>query len=210
MSSGSKTNKAILAQQQQAQQQQQQVFDQLQKKSPEQEKWEKDSAAWDEFIKGKNYAKPPDSSILNFDLLNPARINEQRQRMSNLTGIGAAAMGGDDSTALQLSRERNANLAAEDAGASYENAIKSQDAYFKGNALPYAQMEMGKLSGLLNNATGREQFLTNAYIQTRPTSYLPMLLGGALSAGSSLLGAPGLFGGLFNGGGAGGQAPARR
>jgi hypothetical protein len=199
---GGRTNRQMLEQQRQAQQQQQQVFNRMMERTPEQQRWDRESSEWSRWLEGKDYSQAPTGTTLNFDLWNPSRINEQRQRMADLDGVGAAALGGDNSVALQLARERNANAAATDAGAAYESAVKQTDAYYKGNALPYAQFEMSRLNSLLGNATNREQYYNNAYIQTRPQSLFPSLLGGALSAGMSMLmPGSGLLAGLGGGGG---------
>lgn len=207
---GGKTNRMMLEEQKAARQERQQIFNQMQEKTPGQIRFETGASNFSKWLDGKDYSTAPTETTLNFDLLNPARVNEQRQRLADLDGVGAANMGGGgdgggDSVALQMVRERNANAAAEDAGAAYESAVKQTDAYYKGNDLSYAQFEISKLNSLLGNSSNREQHYNNAFIQTRPQSIVPMLLGGALSAGMNMLlpGSGALMGGL----GAAGRGP---
>lgn len=205
---GGKINAQMAQQQAQAQANQNRIFEQMLKKSPEQERWDAKSASWDKWVGEKNYASAPKGDILDFDLWNPANVQKQRERMGNLEGVGAAGLGGggDKSIALGLSKERNANAAAEDAGASYEQAIKGRNAYYEGNALPYAQLEMNKLGNLLGDSSNNAQFYSQQNIATRRQSLLPSILGGVLSAGGAIMGAsmgmPGLgsMGSLFGGG----------
>jgi hypothetical protein len=192
--------------QQNAQQQyqlQREMFEETRKETPEQKRFREGAAKWDTFMKSKNYGAPPDSSILNFDLYNPARIQRQAEQMRNVTGIGAAAMGGtgDQSIALQQTREHNANNAAQMAGAAYEQAVKSEDAYYKGQGLSWAGLDINKNLGLLGNATSSGQFFFDQQRQTLPPSFMQTwgpLIGGALGAAGSILG-PGFgAGGFFN------------
>lgn len=188
--------------QQQAQQQyqlQREMFDLLRKPTPEQERFRRQADEWERFIKSRNYGTPPPDSVLNFDLFTPAKIAETRSRLENIQGVGATALSGsgDQSIALQQARERNINEMAQNQAQSYEDALKQQDAYFKGQALPYAQLDINKNMGLLSNATGSNQFFTQMQAQTLPPSFWqsfgPMLIGGAFQAGSALLSNPGLF-----------------
>lgn len=203
MGKKSKVNQTLERDRIAAQQQQNQIFQQLSQPTPEQARWREQSANWDNFIKSKNYANAPQDSILNFDLYAPSYKAQQRERLSNLTGVGASSLAGqgDNSIAIQQSKERNANQSAEDAGASYENAIKQSDAYFKNSALPYASLDINKNLGLLSNATNREMEYTNQWVATRPRSWLPQILGGVLQAGAAVFGggAGAGFSGLFSG-----------
>lgn len=178
---------------------QQQMFEHTKKDTPEMERFRTGAANWQKFIEGKDYSKPPAGELLNFDLYNPARVSQLRERMGNLTGIGAAAMSGtgDQSIAIQQSRDRNANAMAQDAANSYENAIKQTDSYYKGQGMGWSQQDTGRNLSLLQSATGSAQFFLNEQRQTLPPSFWQVfspIMGGALSAGSALLGNPGLFG----------------
>lgn len=192
---GGKINSQIQQQQLQAQQQQNQIFNKMLEETPEQKQWRDDSGKWREWLNRKDYSSAPEGSILNFNLWNPANVQKQAQRMADLEGIGALGLGGkgDSSIALGLAKERNANQAAELAGAEYENAVMGRNAYFEGNALPYMTAETNKLGNLLGDASNRSQYYTNANIQTQRRSLFPSLFGSALGAGSSILGNPGLF-----------------
>jgi len=192
-SGGNKIHRQMQQQQQQSLAQQNQIFNQMMQPSDEQKQWRADQADWRKFIEGGDYSKAPKSSILNFDLWNPAHVQNQREKMANLEGVGAAGLGGDTgdrSLALQFAKERNANAAAQDAGAAYEGAVKSRNSYFEGNALPYAQFEANKMMGLLGNASNNAQYYTQQSINTRPQSMFPALFGAALSAGGSILSNP--------------------
>lgn len=192
----SKVNKQLEASKLAAEQERNALFAKSLEPSPEMATFRKQGADWGKFIGSKDYRTPPDGSILNFDLWNPTQHNRNLEKARNITGVGASALGGDNSIALQLSRERGANELAQSQANSYENAIKGQDAYFKGQALPYASLDLSKNLSLLNNATGREQFYTGAYVDTAPKPFnWGALLGGVLGGASSLLGNPGLFGG---------------
>ena len=182
---------------------QREMFDWAKQGTPEQQKFRRDSAAWDTFIRGRNYGAPPPDSILNFDLWSPSQQNSIRERMAGLTGVGAAAMSGtgDQSIAVAQQRERNANLAAQDHANAYENAIKQQDAYYKGQGLAWSGQDLANRQSLLGNATSSAQFFFDQQRQTLPPSFMQTwggLIGSALQAGSTML-APGLgAGGMFN------------
>jgi hypothetical protein len=195
MGGRSRLNRQLEQSRIQEQQRANQLFERSLEPSPEQTRWRNQSAAWDTFLQGKNYSSPPAGTTLGFDLWNPSQTARQRERMTDLEGVGASGLGGDNSIALQLSRERNANQAAEEAGAGYERSIKETDAYFKGQAIPYAGLEANKLANLLGASVQREGMYTQGQIATRPPSLLPMILGGALGGASALLGNPGLFAG---------------
>jgi hypothetical protein len=188
--------------QQQAQQQyqlQREMFDILKKPTPEQERFRRQSDEWEKFIRSKDYGNPPSDSVLNFNLFTPAQIAKMRERMENITGTGATALSGtgDQSIAIAQAKERNINQVAQDQANAYENALLQADAYYKGNALPYAQLDINKNLGLLGNATSSSQFFTQMQGQSIPQSFWqtlgPALIGGAFRAGASLLGNPGLF-----------------
>lgn len=179
-------------------QQRREEFDYLRAGNPEQQRFRQNSDRWGQFIAGKNYGAPPEGEFVGFDLYTPAQIARQQERMGDLTGIGAAAMGGtgDQSVALQLARERNANQAGENAGRAYEGAIKERNAYYEGNALPYAGLDINTHLAMMNNATQNMQFSYDQQRQTLPPSFWQIfapMMGGALSAGGSLLGNPALF-----------------
>jgi hypothetical protein len=209
MGGSNKVNKTLERERLDEQKRSNELFAQAQKPTPEQERWRAQSAAWDTFLSGKDYSKPPPGTTLGFDLWSPAQTQKQRERMLDLEGIGAAGLGGggDKSIALQLTRERNANQAAEDAGASYEGAVKDTDAYFKGQAPTYAGMQINQLQNLLGASMNREGRLTQQWVDTRPRSMLPMILGAGLQGAGMVFGAAGGaggFGNLFGGGGGGG------
>jgi hypothetical protein len=179
---------------------QKQMFSAEQAGTPEQQKFRTDQANWGNFISGKNYGAPPKDEFLNFDLYNPAHIAKQTEQARNLTGIGAAAMGGtgDQSIALQLSREHAANQQGEAAGAAYENAVGQTDAYYKGNQLAYGQLGAQQQENLLGNATNAAQFFFDQQRMTNRPSFMQTyapLFGGLLQAGGALLGNPAVFGG---------------
>lgn len=189
-------SKSLKNQRDTAQQQQNQIFQQMNTPSQEVQDFRRQKGAWDSWISGKNYAKPPSDSILNFDLFMPAHEQKQRERMADLTGIGATqlGMGGDESTALQLARERNINAAAEQSGAAYETAVHAQDQYYKGNALPVAQADLNRQSTLLGNSSQRAMQYGQMYEQSKfQNTWLPMILGGAMQAGAAALGNPALM-----------------
>lgn len=162
--------------------------------TPELSQFRQQKSDWDKFVGGKDFSKTPSNSILNFDLWNPSQQQKMTEKARNITGVGATALGGDNSIALQLSRERNANEMAQNQGNAYENAVKQQDSYFKGQALPYAQFDTSKNLSLLNNSTSVYQNASQGYADTAPKPFnWGALLGGALGAGSALLGNPALF-----------------
>ncbi len=163
--------------------------------SPELTQFRQQQGDWNKFVSGKSYSAPPSNSILNFDLWTPAHQQQMLEKSRDITGVGATALGGNNSIALQLARERNANEMAQNQGAAYENAIKQQDAYFKGQALPYANFDTSKNLSLLNNSTSLYQNASQGYAQTAPKPFdWGAVVGGALGLGSSFLGNPGLFG----------------
>lgn len=177
---------------------QQQQFNLLNTPTPEQQRFRTGAANWQTWISGHNYGKPPADEMLNFDLYNPAHQQQQRERLSNLTGVGASSLAGsgDQSIALQQSKERNSNLAAQDSANAYENAVKQTDAYYKGNALAYSQQDINTHMGLLGNASQGYQYSTDQQRQTLPPSFWTMfapIIGGAVSAGGAALGNPSLF-----------------
>jgi hypothetical protein len=181
---------------------QREMFEHSKKDSPEMARFRIGAANWDKFVAGKDYSKPPSTSLLNFDLMTPARQNNMRQKMANVTGIGAAAMSGsgDQSIALAQTREHNANLAAQEHGAAYENAIKQEDAYYKGQGMGWAQLDSQRNISLLSNATQSAQFMYDQQRQTLPPSFMQTwgpLFGAALGAGASILSGGFAAGGTF-------------
>lgn len=177
---------------------QRQAFNAEQAGTQEQQHYRQGQADWTSFIKGKNYGAPPPGEFLNFNLQTPAMIAKQQERLRNVTGIGAAALGGtgDQSLGLQLSREHAAEEAGQNAGAAYENAVNATDQYYKGNNLAYASLGLQQQGDLLHNATNSAQFFFDQQRQTLPPSFfqtISPLLGGAISAGGALLGNPSLF-----------------
>ena len=198
MAKKSAVNKQMEADAAAARAQQQQQFDQLMKPTPEQDAFRTGMTGFNKWVAGKNYSKAPEGSILNFDLNSPAHAQQQQERMGDLTGIGAAALGGsgDQSIALNLARERNANIAGQNAGQAWEDAIHGQDEYYKSGGLAYANLDTQRNMGALNNATDRELSYNQQYVNTRPRSILPSLFGGILSAGSAALSNPALMAAL--------------
>lgn len=183
---------------------QREMFNRTKEATPEQSRYRVGAENWDKFIKGKNYSAPPSTSLLNFDLMTPARNQKLRENMQNVTGIGAAALGGtgDQSIALAQTREHNANIAAQEAGSSYENAVKQEDAYYKGTSLNWAGLDINKNLGLLGNATSSGQFFFDQQRQTLPPSFMQTfgpLIGAAVGAAGQALsggfGAGGRWGG---------------
>lgn len=188
--------------QQNAQQQyqlQREMFEHTRQETPEQKRFREGAANWQQWIKDKNYGAPPEGELLNFDLYTPAKIAQTRERLDNITGVGAAAMSGtgDQSIALQQSRDRQINAMAQDSANAYENAVKQRSAYYDGNSLAWSQQDLNRSLSLLNNATSSGQFFFDQQRQTLPPSMFSLispLLGGALSAGASMMGAGGMFG----------------
>lgn len=191
-------NRQMAQNAQQQYQLQREMFEHSRQETPEQRRFREGAANWDTFIRGRNYGAPPAGELLNFDLYTPSRVADMRNRLNNITGVGAAAMGGtgDQSIALQQSRERNVNQMAQEQANAYENAIKQTDAYYKGNSLAWSQHDVAKNMGLLQNATSSGQFFFDQQRQTLPPSFMQQfapILGGVLSAGSALLGNPAMF-----------------
>lgn len=171
---------------------QREMFEHTRKETPEQERFRVGAANWDTFIKSRNYGAPPETSLLNFDLMSPARVQKLREGMLNLEGVGAAAMDGDGdkSIAIQQTREHMANQAALEAGNAYENAVKQEDAYYKGSQFQWAGLDINKNLNLLQNATSSGQFFFDQQRQTLPPSFMQTwgpLFGAALGAGASIL-----------------------
>jgi hypothetical protein len=190
----SKANKMYEQQMASAEKERNSLFAKSLEPTPELAQFRQQQGDWNKFIGGKDYSQAPNNSILNFDLWNPAQQQKITEKARNITGIGATALGGDNSIALQLARERNANELAQNQGNSYESAIKQQDAYFKGNALPYAQFDTSKNLSLLNNSTSLYQNASQGYADTAPKPFQwSSLLGGLIGAGSALLGNPALL-----------------
>jgi hypothetical protein len=193
-------NQQMASNAQQQLQLQREMFDHTRQETPEQKRFREGAANWDTWIKNKNYGAPPTGELLNFDLYNPSRVNELRGRMDNITGVGAAALSGsgDQSIALQQSRDRASNQMAMDAGNAYENAVKQTDSYYKSNGLAWSAQDTNKNLSLLNNTTGSAQFFFGQQARTLPPSFFQVfspIMGGALSAGGALLGNTSLFGG---------------
>jgi hypothetical protein len=190
----SQVNKNEEAQAAAARAQEQQAFTQLMAPTPEQTAFRTGMTNFNNWIGAKDYSKAPEGSILNFDLMSPAHAQQQQERMGNLTGIGATALGGsgDQSTALQLAKEHNANVAGQNAGQAWEDAIHNQDQYYKSGGLAYAGLDTQRTADALNNASSREMGYNDQYVQTRPRSILPSIFGGRLGAGSAFLSNPAL------------------
>jgi hypothetical protein len=167
--------------------------------TPEQQGFRKEKAEFDAWLAKKDFGSSPPNGILNFDLYTPSRVADMRSRLADVTGIGAASLGGtgDQSIALQQSRDRNVNQMAMDQANAYENAVKQQDAFYKGNTFQWGQLAQQNSQNLLGNASSMTQFFTEQQKQTLPKSFWatfgPALMGGALSAGGALLGNPNLF-----------------
>lgn len=193
-------NRMMAQNAQQQLQLQRDMFEHAREGTPGEQRFERDAAAWNEWIGGRNYGAPPPNSILNFDLYTPSKQAEMRNKIANISGIGAAAMGGtgDQSIAVAQSRDRMANEMAQMQGAAYENAVKQQDAYYKGAQFQWSGLGAQTNMGLLNNTSNMSQFFLDQQRQTLPPSFWQVfspIVGGAVSAAGSLLGNPGLFGG---------------
>lgn len=157
---------------------------------------------WSSWLSGHDYSKAPEGSILNYDLYSPAKQNQLESQYSNLNGVGGSALAqGGNATAIQMSRDHQAANRAERQAAGYENAVTAEDNYYKGNTLPLAQLEQSRVSNALGASSNREQFYTNAFVQTAPQPILPQLLGAAIGGASSILtgGMSGIFGGIAKG-----------
>jgi hypothetical protein len=197
-------NKQMAQNAQQQYQLQREMFEETKKESPEQARFRIGAANWDKFIKGKNYGAPPETSMLNFDLMTPARVNKMRGTLAGLEGVGAAGMngGGDNSIAIQQTREHLANQAAIEAGAAYETGVKQEDAYYKGQNFQWAGFDANKNLSLLGNATSSGQFFFDQQRQTLPPSFMQTwgpLFGAALGAAGSALSGGFAAGGTFAG-----------
>ncbi len=168
------------------------ILQQANQPSAAEQRFNRQADEWDAWIQGGDYRTPPPDSALNFNLFTPAQEQRQREKYADLTGIGAAQMGshGTKNQAAGLAREKFINQSAQENANNYEQAIKGQDAYFKGQAIPYAQLQQGRNMGLLNNVSGMEQFYTQQRVNTRRPGLFGQIFGGALTAGSSLLGNP--------------------
>lgn len=185
-----KINAQIEADRQKALQNQQQVFQLASTPSAAQKRFDSQSAAWDEWVKGKDYSHGPEGSLLDFSLWNPAHTAAQSAKMENITGTGATALGGNDSVALQLAKHHSADTAAQNAGQSYENAVQGQDAYFKNSNLPYMQAENAKWGNLFGQTSSNVNNLTDNYQRSATQSMWPSIIGGGLSAAGGFLGGP--------------------
>ena len=168
-----------------------QLQEQAAQPTPGQERFERQASEWDTWLQNKDYSHAP--GILGMNLWMPSQIQKQTEKMRDLEGVGAAGLGGDKSIALQFARERNANEAAQNAGAAYEDAVGRQDAYFKGADPGWAGMQIGQMQGLLGNATNSYQFQAGMHNQMlgRQRSfwdYIAPMIGGGISAAGSLFG----------------------
>lgn len=193
-------NRMMASNAQQQLQLQREMFEHNRQGTPGEQRFERDAQAWNTWIGGKNYGAPPPNSILNFDLYTPSKQAEMRNKIANISGIGAAAMSGtgDQSIAVAQSRDRMANEMSQMQGAAYENAVKGQDAYYKGSQFQWSGLGAQTNANLLGNATSSAQFFFDQQRQTLPPSFWQVfspVVGGAISAAGSLLGNPGLFGG---------------
>lgn len=180
---------------------QKKMFERASEETPEQKRFREGAAEWDKFIASKDYSKPPQTSIINFDLYTPSYYQKQKERLSEITGIGAANMGGtgEQSIALQLARERNANEAAQMAAQSYENAIKAEDAYYKGQNFNWAQLAQNQNFGLLDNASNMFRYASQENRATLPPSFFQTfgpLFGGLLRTAADAF-MPKIAGSLF-------------
>jgi hypothetical protein len=197
----SKLNKQMRQDQLKAQQERNELMKQAREPSAAEARFTKQSAAWDTWVAGKNYGKPPEGSILNFDLYTPAMQAKQREKYSNLQGVGGAALGGTqggkDGIAVEMARERNINEAAQTNAAQYEGAVKEQDNYFKGAGFQWAGMQQNRNMGLLGSAQNQEQYYGTQYANSY-TNWMPALVGGAISAGAGILSGGLSAGGFLN------------
>lgn len=180
-------NDTLQADRQAAMQRQNQVFDKQFADTPELTSWRGEKSKWDQMLASKDYSNP--GGILGFDLWNPAKTQENVAKMSNLEGVGAASFAGqgDSSIALAQAKERNANEAAQNAGASYENAFKQQDDYFKGANFNYMNAENSKFGNLFGQTSANANNLTNNWVgyKSKPSPW-GQILGGALGAAGSI------------------------
>lgn len=189
-----KINQQLQSDRQNAQNAQNQIFQIASQPNAQQQRFDTQSASWDNWLKGKDYSQGPEGSILNFDLASPAHAADIASKMNNITGTGATALGGNDSTALQLAKHHDADVAGQNAGASYENAVQGQNAYFQNSALPWSQTENAKWGSLFGQTSGNTNALTNAYAGTATQSLWPTIIGGTLGAAGNFLGGPGAAG----------------
>lgn len=180
-------NKNIQGQQSQALANQNQIFQLASQPSAGQKRFDEQSTNWADWLDAKDYSHGPKGSLLNFNLAQPAHVAQQTERMANLQGVGAANMGGNDSTALQLSKQHGAAAAAQDAGAEYEGAVAGQDAYFKNSALPWANSENAKWGNLFGQTSSNVNSLNNAYMNTKTESLWPTIIGAGVKIASSFI-----------------------
>lgn len=151
------------------------MFQKATQDTPELTRWREQSGNWDKWLKGGDYSKGPEGSMLNFDLWNPAHTQQQVAKMSNLEGVGAASMAGpgDSSIAVSQAKERNANEAAQNAGQAYEQAVGQQDAYFK-NANPmYMNAENAKALNLFSTQSNNAQDAGGNWLRHRTQNPSP-------------------------------------
>lgn len=165
--------------------QQNAAYAELAKPTPEMLRYREEQAAWDKFMKSKDYSKPP--GYLDFQLGGAARAQEQTARMADLQGVGALNMGGDDSTALQLAKQHQAASAGQNAAQAYEDAIGREQAYFRGAAPTYMQSDVGKWGSIYGQASSNLGHTTDMWMQNqnRPSPWLGVL-GSALGMAGSL------------------------
>ncbi len=165
------------------------IWTQAQQPSEAEVRFNDQAREWNEWIQGRNYAEPPPSSFLNFDLYMPAQQEQIRARMADIQGVGAANLGRGEgkNVAGEIVREQLANEAAQSQAASYENAVAAQDMYYKTGALPWAQMQQSRNFNLLGNTSQMAQHYGDLRAQTRSRGLGGMILGGALGIGSAAL-----------------------
>jgi hypothetical protein len=165
MGGGNKVNQQIEKDRVAAMQTQNQLLTQASQESPEDKRWKQRSAAWDNWIKGKNFGTAPEGELLGFDLWNPSHVAAQSAKMDDITGVGAVGLGGDDSTALQLAKHRQSDEAAQNAGQAYESAVYDTDAYYKNAAPGYMQSRDNKFGNLFGQSSQNANALTEQWMK---------------------------------------------
>lgn len=197
MGGQSRVNRDAERSQRQAEAERRRAYTQAQQPSQAETRFNRQASEWENWIRGKNYGTPPPDSFLNFDLYSQGHEQAQREKYSDLQGVGAANFGAGTgkNQAASLARERNINEASQRNAAGYEQAVGEQDAYFKGSALPYAQMQQARNMGLLGNSSQMTQYYGDLRARTQRPGLFGQIFGGIMGAAGGLLGNPGLFGG---------------
>lgn len=186
----SKTTKGLEADKTQALQQQNTAWDKASQDGPEITQFRKEKGAFDSWLGGKDYSHGPEGSMLNFDLWSPSKVAQTTDRLANLQGVGAANMGGNDSIALQLSKQHGAAEAAQNAGQSYEQAVGNEQNYYRGAAPGYMAADNAKWGNLFGQTSQNYDDAWGRYAKYQKPSIWGQLIGAGLTAAGGYFGGP--------------------